>query len=295
MPIPAKDLERDPWLRVLLMGGPKTGKTSMAVATSPPPVRVFLCEHDSALRYASHVSDFDFERTRDLNQMLKALAEAKADIERKKLSTIIIDPLSTFATTLEEQCLKATDTGRGPDGRRAYPEFNRRLRHLLDSLFRLPCHLIVITHYIDVGGGEVRPEGGGDPTPQTGEGIVPLLPGKARALVSAMFPDVVWMDYRRGERVLVTGPTGAWGPGCRSLPETRILPADIHSGEKDVGIRALIKAISEYPAPRAQQVAPRQVAPRGPSVPRQPPTPSRQPASRQPASRQLNSRPQSRT
>lgn len=276
MPISAKDLERDLWLRVLLLGPPKSGKTSMAVATSPPPVRVFLCEHDSALRYASHVSqNFDFERVRDLNTMLKALSDAKVDIEKKRLSTLIIDPLSTFAQVLEEQCLKSTDTGNGPDGRRAYPEFNRRLRHLLEQLFRLQCHLIVITHYIDVGGGEVKLDGGGKPTSQTGEGIVPLLPGKARALVSAMFPDVVWMDYRRGERVLVTGPTGAWGPGCRSLPETKILPADINSGEKDVGIRALIKVISDHASAPVQHPAP------------PPRAPSRAPVT--------NSRPQSRT
>jgi hypothetical protein len=178
--------------------------------------------------------------------MMTAVTEARKDAEAGKVKTVIVDPFSTFATILEEQCLKLTDTGRGPDGRRAYPEFNRRIRHLMDQLFRIPAHLVVVTHYIDTGGGEVAPDGGGEPTPRTGEGIVPLLPGKARALVAAAFPDVVWMDYTKGERTLVTGPRGAWGPGCRSLADTQILPADVRDmKQKDVGIKALIKAFAD--------------------------------------------------
>src|SRR5574341_1682389 len=187
MALSARELEKDPFLRVLLLGPPKSGKTTCCIATSPPPVRVLLCEADSALTHAVRVagSNFSFERTKDWNTMTAAITEARKDAEAGKVKTVIVDPFSTFATILEEQCLKMTDNGKGPDGRRASPEFNRRVRHLMDQLFRIPAHLIVITHYIDTGGGEVSPDGGGEPTPRTGEGIVPLLPGKARALVAA--------------------------------------------------------------------------------------------------------------
>jgi AAA domain len=247
MPLSARELEKDPFLRVLLMGPPKVGKTSLVIATSPSPVRVLLCESDSALTHAVRVAgpNFTFERTKDWNTMSTAIQEARKDAEAGKIKTLIVDPLSDFATVLEEQCLKQTDTGRGPDGRRAYPEYNRRMRHLLEQLFRVPAHLVVVTHYIDTGGGEVQPDGGGEATPRTGEGIVPLLPGKARALVAARFPDVVWMDYQKGERVLVTGPRGAWGPGCRSLGDTQMIPANVNSRDKNIGIIALIKAFAE--------------------------------------------------
>jgi hypothetical protein len=251
MALSAKELEREDFLRVLLMGPAKIGKTTTVVATSPGPVRVLLCEHDSALKHSVRLGvDFTFDRVTGWNTMSKALLEAKRDCKEEGLGTVVVDPFSEFAANLLDECLNATDTGRGPDGRRAYPEYNKRIRHVLNQLFRLPCHVVVITHYIDTGGGEVRPDGGGDPTPQTGEGIVPLLAGKARALVAAQFPDVVWMDYVKGDRVLVTGPRGAWGPGCRSLGETRILPADVMSGKKNVGIRALLKAFREGPEPR---------------------------------------------
>lgn len=245
MSISAKDLTQSPYIRLLVMGSPKIGKTSCLVATSPKPVHVLLCEDDSALVYASRITggDFTFDRTRQWGEMQTAVLEVSRKVKKGEIKTVILDPLSTFAEKLEQQCLDATDTGKGPDGRRAYPAFNRRISQLCSQLFAMKAHIIVVTHYVDVGGGEVQPDNGGEATPRSGEGFMPLLPGKARALVPAKFPDVVWMDYVKGRRVLVTGPRGAWGPGCRSLKETRVLSADVHDKtKKRVGIAAFIRA-----------------------------------------------------
>jgi hypothetical protein len=223
MPIPASALDKTNYLRLLVMGAPKCGKTACAVTTSPRPVYVLNCEGDDALLYAREVyPDFEFDRIKGWNSMSQALLDAKKLAADGKIKTLVVDPMSDFAAHLEEECLAATNNGNGEDGRRAYPEYNKRLRHFVEKLFMLPCHVVVISHYIETGG-EIDGQ-----TAKTGEGIVPLLAGKARALVAAKFNDVVWMEMRQKERIIVTGPEGRWGPGCRNIDGTKILPADIN-------------------------------------------------------------------
>lgn len=262
MPL-SSDLELDMHLRVLLMGPPKLGKSVAAICTSPSPVRVFLCESDTALREAQRRGPpFEFERLRAegaYKQMTTLLVQAKEDAKAGKVKTLIIDPLSDFADRLLAESFKLNLTNQGEeDGRRAFPHFTKRLLHCVDLAFTIPAHLIVICHYMEVGGGEMG-------LPKTGEGIVPLIQGQARARISAKFNDVLWLDYDRKtqERLFVTGPQGAWGPGCRNLSTTQTLPADF---------TALIKTFAG-PAPvkkanGAQAAKPVGTTPRPPQVQR---------------------------
>lgn len=258
------DLENDPYHRMLVMGPPKCGKSSACVATAPGPVAIILCEADSALkgpvRHSPGKDHFIFCRVKDWDSMQRALVEVKEAVKTQGVKTIVVDPLSDFATALEEQCLRATWNDKNePDGRRAYPEYNNRLRHVFDQLFRLKAHLIVITHYIETGGSLI-----GDQLDKTGVGIVPLLAGKARATVAAKFNDVIWMEIRKvdgkPQRVFITGPEGAWGPGCRSLDGTHVLPADVTKLFKrfDEGVKA--EAGSAVKPAQAKPSAPPQKA-----------------------------------
>jgi hypothetical protein len=232
MPIAAKDLTHETFLRLLLLGRPKVGKSTSAIATSPGPRRVLLCEDMSAVRGAKRLTlDFDVEPIGSWNSMTAAVVEAKQDAKAGKIKTVVIDPLSDFADRLLAECFKATLTNDGKeDGRRAYPMLSNRLGHLIELIFTIPAHVIVICHYVETGGDPI--DGGLE---KTGEGIVPLLPGKSRALIAAKFSDVIWMDlapmttptFQKGERIFVTGPRGAWGPGCRSLEGSQVLKADI--------------------------------------------------------------------
>jgi hypothetical protein len=246
MPISSSALETDSHLRVLFMGPPKLGKTRAAVCTSPPPVRVILCESDTALRDAQRQgANFDFERARAdkaYNQMLNFLLQAKDDAKAKKISTVVIDPFSDFTDRLLAESLKENLTSNGEeDGRRAYPHCTKRILHVIDLAFTIPAHLIVVCHYMEVGGGELG-------LPKTGEGIVPLIPGQARARVAARFNDVVWLDFDRTtkQRLFVTSPQGAWGPGCRSRADAAPVPADFTN---------LIKVFAEGNAPPAKETA----------------------------------------
>jgi hypothetical protein len=234
MPIPSSALEEDPHLRVLVMGPPKLGKTTTAVCTSEGKTRVLLCESDTALSEAKRrKGNFDFERclsehktapgTGAYEQMTTFLAQAKEDAKAGRIQNVLIDPLSDFADRLLSQSMKINMTDAGnEDGRRAYPHCTKRLLHCLDLAFTIPCHVIVVSHYLEVGGQEMGLK-------KTGDGIVPLLPGQARARVAAKFNDVIWFDLDKTDvekRCFYTGPQGAWGPGCRSLSRFAILPAD---------------------------------------------------------------------
>jgi hypothetical protein len=194
---------------------------------------VLLCEDVSALREAKRRSPrghFDVEQVSGWNSMQKALAEAKQDAAAGQIKTLVVDPLSDFADKLLAECFKITLTKDGnEDGRKAYPECTKRLKHVIEQLFAMPCHVIVICHHMVTGGD-------GEGIEKVGEGIVPLLPGASRKVVGAKFVDVVWFEMRMGkdsggkpveERHIVAGPKGAWTYGCRSLPGAEVLPPDI--------------------------------------------------------------------
>lgn len=237
-------LQQSGHLKMLLLGPPKIAKTTVAVTTAPYPVRVVLCEDESALQYPLvHMRDVmglspaeidkrvSYVSVGSEKEMLAATAEARADAEAGKIKTLVVDPLTFYANRLMEECFFATKSKDGnEDGRRAHPEVARRLSKLAYQWLRLPCHTIVVSHYLDVG----------DATKAGGDGKVPMLPNReSRSLVGGMFPYVVWMDFRNGARKWVTTPQGSWGPGCRGLrgseeiePDCTVLMAALGLGGK---------------------------------------------------------------
>jgi hypothetical protein len=131
--------------------------------------------------------------------------------------------LSNYAARLEEECLKTSgggDMGKA-DGRRAYPSYETRLRNMIERLFKLEAHVIVCSHYVEIPG-KLDTQ-----MAKSGDGIAPLLAGKARGTIPGLFNDVVFMTMRHGKRVFATAPTGVWGPGCRTLEGYEEVPADI--------------------------------------------------------------------
>jgi hypothetical protein len=170
--------------------------------------------------------DFEHNLVTSWSEMEEALLVAKVGVRKGKYKTIIIDTLSSFGMNLEQECLAATDSGKGPDGRRAYPDYERRLRYVVESCFQIPAHFIAISHFLTVSSDGGTSEGAAG-APKSGDGIVPLLAGKARATIPLLFDDVLFFDYRKGERILVVNPQGAWGPGSRSLEGSDTLPADV--------------------------------------------------------------------
>jgi AAA domain len=229
MPKPATAISRDPFLRCLILGSPKVGKSSTVISTAPGMVYVINADgRDEALLGARRrSSNFEFDNVRSDSEMEQAVKIAKEGAKEGRYKTIVVDTLSSYAAALEAQCLRATENANGEaDGRRAYPAYEKRLRHIIDSLFRAQAHVICISHYIELAG-EVDEN---KQQKKFGNGIAPLLAGKARATVPMIFDDVIFMTMtkgERGERVFVCNPQGSWGPGSRSLETSETIPADI--------------------------------------------------------------------
>lgn len=230
---PASKLEDTVRVKALLLGSPGIGKSTAVVCTAPRPVAVILCEGDTALDYARISMREDeglsnkeidkvlsFTRTDTWDSMMKAVQEARVAAEAGLIQTLVIDPLNFWADRLMDQAIGWTKTKDGnEDGRRAHPECTKRLRQLTYQLMALPCHVVVISHYMDVG----------DAAKRGGPDKVPMLPNKeARAIVHGMFPHKLWMQLNdKNERIFVTTPQGSTGPGVRGYRGASEIPADI--------------------------------------------------------------------
>lgn len=205
------------------MGDPKVGKTHCVLGTCEKPAYVINCDDASALRPALKVtSDFTWDLVSGsdasiFQKMQNALHEASKGVKEGRYKTIVLDTLSSYAQRIEPILADASNQ----DGRRYWPEYEKRIRSVIDRLFMLPAHIIVLTHYLDIGGNI-----GDNQLSKTGPGLVPLLGGKARATVPALFQDVVFLEKRKGKQVFVTSLDGVFGPGCRSVDVSE-LPADV--------------------------------------------------------------------
>ena len=132
------------------------------------------------------------------------------------------------------ECTQATLTSEGKeDGRRAHPELSKRLNHVIDLLLTVPAHLVVTSHYMEVGGGDDD----GKSKPKSGKGLAPLMPNlRSRSEVAAKFHDIVWFEKAGGGveasaqykgRIFVTAEDGVFGPGGRHLKGASIIPGHI--------------------------------------------------------------------
>ena len=261
MPQGASEIAGELYLRLLVMGPPKAGKTQTCVTTCEGPVLLINCDPAGAVAPAVRNwkrrdgsigavagDEFDIERVEDLMGMEKALSVARKGVKAGKYNTIILDPITTYAGNIEQQLADSTDDGKGPDGRRYWPEYTKRLKNTVSRLFRLEAHIIVTAHFLHVGGETIEGQ-----TPKTGPGIAPELAGKARLQIPAMFQDVVFFEKRNGKRVFVTSIDGVWGPGCRSLG-VEVVPGNIRILMKKMGIRKIGPRM-QVESPAAPQAA----------------------------------------
>lgn len=225
MPKQSKDFANEEYMRLLVMGAPKSGKTYTTLLTCEKPVYVINSDDDHAISGASRVAEFAYDNVagRELQGIQNAIGEAKRGIKEGEYKTVVWDTISVYASRVEdvfaEMCMGKDGV---PDGRRYWGMYANHLKIVLDQLFRLKAHLIVLTHYQEQS--SVLLEG---QIAKSGEGTVPLLKGVSRTNVPAKFSDIVFLEKKGGKRFFVTSSDGVFGPGCRRLDGHKEVEADI--------------------------------------------------------------------
>jgi hypothetical protein len=226
LPHSAADVITQSRMRLLVLGDAKIGKSCAVIPTSPKPVYVINSDDPSSLvPVQRRDNDFKWDMGRTTGEMEECLREARLGVRKKRYRTIVWDTISNYAMRLEQTCMKLADN----DGRRAWPEYEKRLRNVIDRLFDLDAHVIVISHYAEE-------KAGVDGNPKSGTGILPLIAGKSQKRIPALFPDVVFMEVAKGDkRIFVVHREGVWGPGCRNLEGVSTTPANVRLLAKRMG------------------------------------------------------------
>src|ERR1017187_2463653 len=127
MPFSAADVESSAYLRLLVLGGPKVGKTRTVIDTASAAFGegyAINCDDQFSLKPAAAVTNkfqWDPVYSGDLfAQMEKAIKEARDGVRENRYKWILWDTITYYAQRIETIILDSTDTGKGPDGRRAY-------------------------------------------------------------------------------------------------------------------------------------------------------------------------------
>lgn len=225
MPNPSTAVEASSFLRLLVLGGPKVGKTHTVIASCEKPCYVINSDDKFSLKPAARVCDFtwDLALGSDVQAIESCIHEARVGVKEGRYKTIVWDTLTKYAGRVEDVYAAASANSKGePDGRRYWQQYRKHLHNVIDRLFALKAHVIVNAHYIENPGALIEGQ-----VNKAGDGVVPMLGGQARTTIPAEFQDIVFLEKRAGKRFFVTSSDGVFGPGCRSLPGMQSCDADI--------------------------------------------------------------------
>jgi len=242
MPIAAADLDKDPFLRMLIMGHPKCGKSTTCISSLVDtfgPGYVICCGDKNSLAPAvRRTKKFQFDVVRGEDDMEACLKEGRTGAKEGRYKWALVDDFSLYASGLEgslRDASAAANNGK-PDGRRYWSEFKQRLLNVPRRMFDWKTHVVFISHFISQGG-EIDGQ-----RAKSGTGIVPMIGGAAREEFPAMFQDILFMEKEKDRRVFQVNPEGVWGPGSRSADGTHTIDASFSEFLKLVSSGAAEKA-----------------------------------------------------
>lgn len=128
------------FLKILLFGGPGSGKTRAAL--SFPGCAVVDAEGGTTLyRGRPGIAPFQVMDAKTLTELESAIDFIEAD-KGKTVKTLVIDPISVFYKVQREATAKTNK--RGDMGFREWGKLNMRMGTLYTRLTNLPCHVVVV-------------------------------------------------------------------------------------------------------------------------------------------------------
>lgn len=216
----AADVADNEFARVLVMGAAKSGKTTSLVATADRPL-VLNADGRSATKGARRLAPtldlVESDPIRTERQWLAAVRSAKALVAAGR-RTIFVDTLTNLAENLVE------DISGKLQGYDLWAAFNDAIMGGIRSLADLDAHLVLIAHI--------------DPTVDEIQGVMPLIPGKAKIKIPALVDDYVMFDFlperKPHPRMMHLGWQTKWGRNVtRSCSVEPTMPALL----QELGIR----------------------------------------------------------
>jgi signal recognition particle receptor subunit beta len=220
MPNPSSAIETSTFQRLLVLGGPKVGKTTTIISTCERPVYVINSDDKFSLRPAARVCDFtwDLALGDDLQAIEKCIHEARLGVKEGKYKTVVWDTITSYSDRALEVYESVTKESQG----KFWYNHRKHVLGVLDRLFALKCHIVVTCHHLDIPDTTTERQ-----VRKAGEGAVGAFPGQLRIKVPAAFQDIVFLEKRAGKRTFITSSSGVFGPGCRNLPEVESCDADV--------------------------------------------------------------------
>lgn len=246
MPTNLSELPGLEFLSLLLIAPARTGKT-WCLGTAPRPIYIIASDPPSKLDSAGKavaklgMKDIIYdpcdasEGPTLYRQREACLREAQRGAAAGDYKTIAWDTFTSYADLALAAELRATDDGKGPDGRRAYDRFFNEIMSPLNRFLRIPnINLLVLAHDYPESG---KIDGQLD---KRGIGILPNIAGKSRGRIPALFRDVGYLQCKKEstQRVIKWHIDGCYGIGSNSRPGVEDSPADLTeflSWRKDKG------------------------------------------------------------
>ena len=225
------------FLRMLMLGSPRIGKSYAALSTAPRPIYWINSDGRDSLDGAIETMlekkikpDFQSNVIQSAAKMEEAIKLARSLVKDHGVKTIGWDTMSSFSDFLLDECIVASGAAASsgkPDGRKYWPEYHKRMQNIIQRLFKIDAHVLVLSHWIDLS--SESDDNGDKKTPKIGKGIVPLLGGTSRLTIPRHFGDIVFVEKRKSadDRVFLCDIDGVFGPGSRSLPGVQEIKADI--------------------------------------------------------------------